>query len=184
MTRTGKIARLPLAIREELNRRLQDGQPGTQLVEWLNALPKVRAILKADFEGQPIAENNLSLWKTGGYLTWEQEQATHAELDSFMDKAGGLQKAAKNVLMDRMAHFLAVKLAVELNRLDSVPEGEAKAKSWRELRLSLLALRRSELCAERLKIEREKHPKVEKTREPRMTPEEKEARMRQIMGVD
>jgi len=28
MTRNGKIARLPLAIREELNRRLQEGEQG------------------------------------------------------------------------------------------------------------------------------------------------------------
>ena len=28
MTRTGKIARLPRKIRDELNRRLQDGEPG------------------------------------------------------------------------------------------------------------------------------------------------------------
>ena len=32
MTRNGKIARLPRALRDELNRRLQDGQPGVRLV--------------------------------------------------------------------------------------------------------------------------------------------------------
>jgi hypothetical protein len=184
MTRKGKIARLPLAIREELNRRLQEGEPGTHLVEWLNGLPKVQAVMTKEFEGQPIAENNLSAWKTGGYLGWEQDQATRDELDSFMEKAAGLQKTAKSGLTDRMANFLAVKMALELNRLDSVPDGAEKARSWRELRLSLLALRRSELYAERLKIERDKHPKPEKPKEPTMTPEEKEQRIRQIMGTD
>jgi hypothetical protein len=32
MTRTGKIARLSSEIREELNRRLQDNEPGGQLL--------------------------------------------------------------------------------------------------------------------------------------------------------
>ena len=32
-TRTGKIARLPKSIRHQLNRRLEDGQPGNQLEE-------------------------------------------------------------------------------------------------------------------------------------------------------
>ena len=39
MTRHGKIARLPLEVREELNRRLENGEPGDRLVEWLNGMP-------------------------------------------------------------------------------------------------------------------------------------------------
>jgi hypothetical protein len=50
MTRNGKIARLPAAMRDELNQRLLDGQPGKELVEWLNGLPKVQALLKAEFK--------------------------------------------------------------------------------------------------------------------------------------
>src|SRR5713101_951139 len=42
LSRNGKIARLPLAIRQELNRRLQNGEQGKKLVAWLNALPEVR----------------------------------------------------------------------------------------------------------------------------------------------
>ena len=61
MTRNGKIARLPLAIREQLNRRLQDGEPGTQLVEWRNGLPEVQAVMQAQFNGRPIGEPNLSI---------------------------------------------------------------------------------------------------------------------------
>jgi len=35
--RNGKIARIPLEIREQLNCRLADGEPGNRLVEWLNS---------------------------------------------------------------------------------------------------------------------------------------------------
>jgi hypothetical protein len=37
MTRNGKIVRLPRSIREELNRRLDNGEQGKALVEWLNS---------------------------------------------------------------------------------------------------------------------------------------------------
>lgn len=37
--RTGKIARLPVAIREEVNRRLLDGEPASKILPWLNGLP-------------------------------------------------------------------------------------------------------------------------------------------------
>ena len=40
MTGNGKIARLPRAIRDELNRRMDDGQTGKELLPWLNGLPK------------------------------------------------------------------------------------------------------------------------------------------------
>ena len=39
-TRNGKIARLPLEIREQLNRRLDDGEQGQPDLDWLNALPE------------------------------------------------------------------------------------------------------------------------------------------------
>ena len=34
MTRNGKIARLPRDIRNQLNQRIADGEPGVRLVEW------------------------------------------------------------------------------------------------------------------------------------------------------
>ena len=74
MTRKGKIARLPQSIREQINRRLQDGQPGNQVVAWLNTLPEVAAVMAAEFAGQPINEPNLSHWRLGGYQDWEARQ--------------------------------------------------------------------------------------------------------------
>ena len=67
MTRTGKIARLPRALREQVNCRLLDGQPGTEIVAWLNELPEVKDTLARDFGGRPVSEQNLTDWKQGGY---------------------------------------------------------------------------------------------------------------------
>jgi hypothetical protein len=65
MTRNGKIARLPAAIRTELNQRILDGEQGQPLVQWLNGLPKVQAVLQGQFDGHAITENNLSQWRNG-----------------------------------------------------------------------------------------------------------------------
>ncbi len=51
MTRTGKIARLPRSIRDQLNQQLDDGRPAIALVEWLNSLPEVQAVLEAEHDG-------------------------------------------------------------------------------------------------------------------------------------
>jgi hypothetical protein len=46
MSRTGKIAKLPPELREELNRQLERGVPGRTLVVWLNAHPAVQEVLR------------------------------------------------------------------------------------------------------------------------------------------
>ena len=52
MTRNGKIARLPRQVRDQLNRRLRDGQKGNQLAAWLNSLPKVLSFSARPKPGQ------------------------------------------------------------------------------------------------------------------------------------
>lgn len=73
---TGKIARLPNDIREELNRRLLDDQAASDILPWLNELPAVKRILDAKFHGKPIKRQNLDYWRRTGYQFWlQQEQA-------------------------------------------------------------------------------------------------------------
>jgi hypothetical protein len=155
MTRNGKIARLPAAIREELNQRLLDGEQGKQLVEWLNGLPKVQAVLKARFNGNLINEANLSQWKNGGFAAWEAGERLADNVHSIMTGTKALQAVAKEGLTDRMALVLTANMATGMLRLESMPEGLEKAKACRELRISLLALKRCELVAQRLEIERD-----------------------------
>jgi hypothetical protein len=155
-SRTGKIARLPLAIRQQLNQRLLNGEPGKELVQWLNGLPEVQTVLAAQFEGQPIVEQNLSAWKQGGYQDWQEEQRTLGAVARLAEQSGGLQEAAKDGLKDHITLVLTAKMAVELERLDAVPDGEEKSKIWRELIGSLVLLRRGDLQGERVQVEREK----------------------------
>lgn len=183
MTRNGKIARLPASIRQELNQRLLNGEQGSQLVEWLNGLPKVQALLKAKFNANPVTENNLSHWKNGGYVAWEAGDRMADNVISILDGATALQGAAKDGLTERIALFMAGNMAMAMLRLESMPEGIEKVKIWRELRISLLALRKPVLYAQRPVLEREMHPIPEKQKKgPKVTWEEKKQRIKQILG--
>jgi hypothetical protein len=55
ITRNGMIARFPKYLRHQLNGRLEDGEPGKQLVKWLNGLPQVQEVLQLRFGGRPIS---------------------------------------------------------------------------------------------------------------------------------
>src|SRR6266404_6582034 len=94
-THTGKIARLPKAIREQLNRRIEDGEKGKTLVQWLNTLPEIQKIITDQFSGHPIREQNLSEWKKGGYIDWlhhqdfrEQVLMTVEQADNYCEDEG------------------------------------------------------------------------------------------------
>jgi len=67
---TGKIARLPFTIREQINQRLRDGRMSTQILPWLNQLPEVQSILATQFGGRPINKQNLSAWRLNAYRFW------------------------------------------------------------------------------------------------------------------
>lgn len=79
MSRNGKPARLPREIREELNRRLQDNEPGGSLLAWLNALPATQAVLAREFGACAISKQNLCEWRTGGFAEWQARQETLAQ---------------------------------------------------------------------------------------------------------
>jgi hypothetical protein len=53
--------------------------------------------------------------------------------------------------------MFAATVADQMLRLQTMPEGVEKAKIWKELRISLLALRRGALYARKLSIEEAKH---------------------------
>lgn len=151
-TRNGKIARLPLHLREQLNRRLQDGQQGKKLVAWLNALPEVRAITAEEFGGRPVREQNLSEWKQGGYRDWlALEDARHvtARLNEELAECGG---DVSQALSETLARWLAVRYAVATRRLVET-EGPEQWRLLRELCGDVVELRRGDHSARRLELE-------------------------------
>ena len=112
MTRIGKIARLPLPLRQQLNQRLLNGEPGTRLLEWLNALPQVQSILAADFEAHPINAQNLTDWKKGGYRDWVAQQAALDLAQRLGQEATQLPSEDHPPFTETLALWLASRYAV------------------------------------------------------------------------
>ena len=111
MTRNGKIARLPEAIREELNRRLNDGEIGKQLADWLNAEEIVQKLLAKEFSGRPISEQNLSDWKQGGFEDWKRQQQMREWTRGLFEEAKVLEEEAGKVpISSRFAGLQGVAL--------------------------------------------------------------------------
>lgn len=157
MTRTGKIARLPREIREQLNSRLEDGEPGSKAVAWLNELPQVRTVMDAEFGGRPVSEQNLSEWKLGGYVDWQKHQEDVALVCELAANADELTQAAGESLVDKVSPLLVARYVAILRTLNTLTGEDADDwKVLRELSSDLVALRKGDHSAERLKLERER----------------------------
>jgi hypothetical protein len=167
MTRKSKIARLPREIRDQLNRRLDEGEVQANLVEWLNSLQEVHAVLHAEFGDRPLTEQNLSEWKQGGFRDWLFQQEA-IELVRQMDaEADELNQASKIRLTDLLARQMAARYVIaarslrqhrlsEPNGPEDPAEVERGHKRLRELCGDIVALRRGDHMAEGLDLERER----------------------------
>lgn len=116
--RKGKIARCPLAIRDEVNRRLLDGQSGPIILNWLNAQEAVLRVLDQHFGEEPITAQNLSEWRQGGYQEWlsrRERVETTKDLANFAAKLG---EAAGGTLADGSAAILGGKFLEALESAD------------------------------------------------------------------
>src|SRR5678816_2517359 len=90
-SRIGKIARLPRVIRERLNVRMEDGESAPVLLEWLNSLPVTQQVVKDYFEGRLVTEQNLSVWRNGGFLEWQRNQVRRALMLEFLTEGEELE---------------------------------------------------------------------------------------------
>jgi hypothetical protein len=208
MTRTGKIARLPRSTREELNRRLHNGEAGVRLADWLNGLPDVKTVLAADFGGRAISAQNLSEWKSGGYVEWQARQEALEQARELAADARELSEATDGRLTDHLATVLAARYAAALAGWNGEPTEEIRGKlrTLHGVCEDVVELRRGDHSGARLGIERERLERErEKTEEEVVehfqrwvkdsrvrdwicatwkTPEEREARMREIFGLE
>jgi len=137
---------LPLDVREELNRRLRDGEKGRRLIAWLNQLPKTMQMLAEDFGGREIKEWNLSDWKTGGYLDWLAEQELMEKARELAHNAGELAKLTNGRMADDLAQVLAIRYADLLLHWNGevTVEFERKMRALEPLCKNILALDRRE----------------------------------------
>ena len=155
----GKIFRLPHQIREEVNRRLCDGQEGKEIAAWLNGLPEVRTVLASHFNGVAISEQNVSKWKNQGYRAWLEHQRASEAVERVMSDSQELAQLAQNhQVSDLLSVVLASRLAAACEGLN-LCECNDEPERWRRLHrlcVDLGILRRGDLRARRLRVEEER----------------------------
>lgn len=155
-TRTGKIARLPAAIRDHLNTRLHDGESAASLLPWLNNLPEVQAVLATQFNARPVTRQNLSEWRCGGFADWLSLQESRAWLTHLREESAAFSQDSGGDIS--VSALLAAPLAVVLGRCFQQLAATASTKPAHLHRLLDLAaavnrLRRSDHAESRLRLE-------------------------------
>jgi len=157
MSHTGKIARLPHVIREQLNRRLLDGQPVKSILEWLNPLPEVQAILAQDFNGRPINHVNVSSWRHSGYQDWLAQRDALALTANLQEKIVSGDPLTCAQVNERLARLLAIQYAGSAQTFVACePNRLTKWSRLRQLCANIARLRRIDLSADRLLLDRDR----------------------------
>lgn len=128
-TYKGKIGRLPAKIREELCQRMEDGQPGSVILPWLNSLSEVHEIMARQFGGVKISNSNLTEWRKGGYQVWLSYRKQIGSAGEMADKLFALAEAAFGRLGKGVVAQLAGSMMAYLETPDEEVEIEVDGKT-------------------------------------------------------
>ncbi len=80
----GKVARLPKAVRDQVNLRLVNGETYAAIVDWLTA------------QGHPgFNEQNVLNWRTGGHQHWLRDQRISEEIRARSEAALDMVRALR-----------------------------------------------------------------------------------------
>lgn len=158
MTRRGKIARLPRIIRDELNQRLDNGERGARLLEWLNNLPEVKQVIEREFAGRPINKVNLSDWKKGGFADWQSRQEVHAMVENLCANAKEYGEVSPDELIESLTTVLTAHFAVAFQRTtwDDSEESRTHLRRVRKPLRDVIRLRHSETARQQVEIQQER----------------------------
>src|SRR5688500_7537789 len=97
--RTGTIAQLPRAARDQVNQMLDDGCRYGKIVEWLAA------------NGQPgVKEHHIKEWKGGGFQEWLDEKRELAREEKLLE----LSHKIATTNEESKAHEAAIRIATNL----------------------------------------------------------------------
>jgi hypothetical protein len=136
MARIGKIARLPRPVRNELNRRLDNGEFCAAIVERLNGLDEVQRALGIAHGGRPITEQNLSDWRNNGFQDWKRNQDACDWASQLACRAGHIaDEAGLMPLSESVASIATLALG---KRLQEITEAPLSDQTTREEFLVLL----------------------------------------------
>jgi hypothetical protein len=146
-TRVGKIARLPKTIREELNRRLENGELAKTILAWLNQLPEVQKLITDQFGGHPIRAQNISQWRAGGYLDWQRHQLLREQTRWTAEQAAelGINTTGASIsIAEDIATVISAELALHVHDLGAIKNPKQRFRRFRMLSRELSRLRRDD----------------------------------------
>ncbi len=122
-TRLSKIARLPAKTREELNRRLHDGELSRTILPWVNSLPKTKKIMTELFNGKPITHQNLSEWRHTGYQDWLFHQQRIDWFHRLTEEEADIQKHDKcDDTFEAMSNYFLFELGQGVRALQTMKD--------------------------------------------------------------
>lgn len=134
----GKIGRQAARIREEVCRRLLDGETGSEILPWLNSLPEVVEELRRHFNGDPITDQNLTNWRQGGYADWLARRERVAKLRAVMESTVEYARAGNHAMSEGVAALVAgqmvevveevIDAGADLERMAAVSEVVSKMR--------------------------------------------------------
>ena len=181
-THVGKIGRLSKYFRDEIGRRIEDGEPGKDIVKWLNEHSRVQEILKEQFDGRPITKQNLSEWKKTGHPEWLRREEARLFVTRLTEQSDDLDEATDgHEISDRFASVLAAELArLAITLLENETDPEKRWQRLCAVHRELSQLRRDDHRALRMVISRdrwnrevereadEEHQRVQKANKSRL----------------
>jgi hypothetical protein len=149
---TGKIARLPGDLREQLNQHLLDNQPNSKILPWLNELPAVKEILAAQFGGKPINDTNLTYWRQGGYQRWLRHKQTVNSLKDLGQFAADLTPTGVDRLTPAAVVLASAKILEFLESLNTTAAAQTDPNNLVKCAAAVAVLREKDQNEARIKI--------------------------------
>ena len=178
VTHIGKIGRLPKSIRNELGQRIEDGEPGKELVKWLNGLSNVKSTSRNNSADAPLPNKPLRMEanrssrvvaasESVGKRSWMTERA-----DDLENEADGME------ISDRLGSILAAELASLAEKLlEEVPDPRERWQRFQEVLREFRHFRHEDHNGERNQLQRQRWEReVERQDEEDLKREEKKQR--------
>lgn len=158
VTRVGKIAQLPGGVRDELNRRLLNGQLSPLILPWLNELPEVKSVIDERFKGEPVNAQNISDWRKGGFRDWMRSNERIEQTKSMSELATYLARANGGKMSDGALSIVGGHILSVLEQTGGVMAPE----SLGELVKAVVSIKSAEIAQQRADQDKEKIAQTDK----------------------
>ena len=166
MATLSKIAQFPKPVRDALNRKLDDGIYGPELLDWLNGLPEVKRILARRFNNIPVSSQNLSTWRETGFCEWQQAQEKIHHLRALSEHAVEMGEQASKLFRGGGAiaagHIMTLLESLDIEEQEKLLTGENGGIQFTQLLDKLAKLTAAQTMQDRVGLQSKNQAMLEK----------------------